>query len=399
MELDVLAPLKIEESITGRDFRNFLPYNGSQLSNSEEVRICVNHCNFAHLSDSCLYIEGSLTDIKPAALDKVKLVKNFPMFLFSEVRLEINSQVIDTIRNPGIVSTIKNYCLMSQSEKAAASEFFWGDGIIEIEKRQPNFSCCIPLKRIFGLCQDYRKVIIYSKIELVLVRARSDVDIFVEPTEDAAVKVNLSKIAWKLPIIEVSDFMKLRMSKILEEGVELNVAFRAVEYFENPNLGTSNQLNWQIKTSNGLEKPLYVIVGLQTNRRDAIDKDMTGFDHCNLRDAKLYLNTLCTPYEGLNLNFDSDQFSNAYHMFTKFRQSYLGEGESCITSAEFKKTTPLIVFDVSKTPLELKSAPVDVRLELSFEKNVTPTTSAQVILIYDKVISYSPFTGIVLRQT
>ena len=51
------------------------------------------------------------------------------------------------------------------------------------------------------------------------------------------------------------------MSKILESGRELTLGFRATEYFENPNIGTNKQLTWQIKTSAGPEKPLYVIVG------------------------------------------------------------------------------------------------------------------------------------------
>lgn len=59
--------------------------------------------------------------------------------------------------------------------------------------------------------------------------------------------------------------MKLKFSKILEEGSELDVEFRAVKVFENLNLGTGRQVNWQIKTSTGAEKLLYVIVGLQRN--------------------------------------------------------------------------------------------------------------------------------------
>ena len=68
---------------------------------------------------------------------------------------------------------------------------------------------------MFGLCQDYEKIILYSKLELVLLRARSDVDLIADSTKDLNVSVELSKVVWKLPVVEVSDIMKLRMSKIL----------------------------------------------------------------------------------------------------------------------------------------------------------------------------------------
>ena len=127
-------------------------------------------------------------------------------------------------------------------------------------------------------------------------------------------------------------------------------------------------------------------------------KDVTVFDHVNLRDAKLFLNSYQFPYEGLDLSFKTDQYSNLYRMFTNFRKSYFGEGSSYIGVTDFKKSCPLVVFDTTKMPSDLKSAPVDVRLELIFNENIPDTTSAHVVLIYDKIIMYSPFSGLVLRE-
>ena len=129
-----------------------------------------------------------------------------------------------------------------------------------------------------------------------------------------------------------------------------------------------------------------------------MDKDVTVFDNCALRDAKLFLNSIQYPYESLNVDYSSDQYSNLFRMFTKFRKSYSGEGSSYIGTSEFKKTCPLVVFDVTKMPLELKAAPVDIHLELSFNQDIVPTTSAHAVLTFDKIISYNPFTGLVLRQ-
>lgn len=396
--LNVLDPLREDESIVGYDYRNYLPYNAGQLDNSDEIRICCNNSTLAHLAESCLYLEGAVTDLAPATLNNVKLAKNFPLFLFSEARLEINGVVVDSVRAPGLVSTMKNYCLLSHTELGSASEFFWVDKVVEIAKTMNKFSCCVPLRTVFGLCQDYQKVIIYSKLELVLVRSRHDLDCFAEPTKDASAKIKLSRVSWRLPHAEVADLVKLRMSKIVESGRELEIGYRASEYFEAPNLGTDRMFNWQLKTSAGAERPLYVILGLQTNRREKMDKDVTVFDNCSLRDAKLFLNSIQYPYESLNVDYSADQYSNLFRMFTKFRKSYHGEGSSYVGTSDFKNTCPLVVFDVTKMPLDLKSAPVDIRLELSFNKDIVATTSAHAVLIFDKVISYNPYTGLVLRQ-
>ena len=172
--LNVLEPLQEDELITGYDYCNYFPYNMSQLGNSDEIRVACHNSTFAHLSEFCLYLEGSLDNWAPESLSQTKLVKNFPMFLFSEVRLELNGQVVDSVRAPGIVSTMKNYCLLSQEAKSAASEYFWADNVTDFAKAMPNFSCCVPLKTILGLCQDCRKIIVFSKLELVLVRSRND---------------------------------------------------------------------------------------------------------------------------------------------------------------------------------------------------------------------------------
>ena len=396
--LNVLSPIREDESITSYDYRNYYPYNSSQLGNSEELRIPCQNSTFAHLSESCLYIEGSITDLAPEAMTIIKLVKNFPLYLFSEARLELNGQVIDSVRSPGTVSTMKNYCLQNVEEKGEASEFFWADNFVEFSNKMTKFSCCVPLKKIFGFCLDYKKIILYSKLELVLLRSRSDLDCFAEPTANAKAKINVNKVCWKIFHLDIADIYKLKMSKILESGQEISMGLRACEFYEHPNIGSGQQLTWQIKTSSGAEKPLYIIMGLQTNRKDQMDKDVTIFDHANLRDAKLFLNRFTCPYENLELNYDEDQYSNAYRMFLNFRKKYLGSGSSCISFGDYKKMCPLIVFDTTHTPLEMKLSPIDIRLELSFHKDIPATTSANVLLIFDRIINYNPFNGLVLRQ-
>ena len=397
--LDVVEPLREDESIIGYDYRNYYPYNAKQLGKSDEIRIPCHNTAFVHPSESCLYLEGIVDFTAPAEkFDKVRLIKNFSMFLFSEVRFELNGQVVDSVRCPGIVTTVKNYGLLTEQEKIRASEYFWSADGVEISKTSPNFSCCIPLSRIFPLCQDYRKIIMFSKLELVLVRSRSDLDCFAESLAGAEAGLTLTKVAWKIPHVSLADLLKLRMTKILESGREISLGFRAVEYFENPNIAGGTQLTWQIKTSAGPERPLYVIVAFRKDRKQQMSKDASVFDHLALRETKLFLNSHQLPYENMDLDFSKDQFSVLYRMFNQFRKSFYEDGDTYVSTSHFKSQCPLVVFDATKMPPDLKSAPVDVRVECTFNTALPEKTCAHALLIYDKVVVYNPFSGLVLRK-
>jgi len=57
-----------------------------------------------------------------------------------------------------------------------------------------------------------------------------------------------------------------------------------------------------VKTSSQLEKPHYGILGFQTKRQNKPDKNASHFDHVQLRDVKMNLNSQCYPYGNLNLD-------------------------------------------------------------------------------------------------
>lgn len=55
-----------------------------------------------------------------------------------------------------------------------------------------------------------------------------------------------------------------------------------------------------IKTTNGIEKPRFMIFGMQTDKRNQILKNNGTFDHCNLTNFTLYLKSENYPYENIN---------------------------------------------------------------------------------------------------
>ncbi|KAL4153495.1 hypothetical protein QTP88_001328 [Uroleucon formosanum] len=53
-----------------------------------------------------------------------------------------------------------------------------------------------------------------------------------------------------------------------------------------PELGTTKKVVWNLKTASKLEKPRFIIIGLQKGRKNLLTKDCSIFDHCNLTNVK-----------------------------------------------------------------------------------------------------------------
>jgi len=71
-----------------------------------------------------------------------------------------------------------------------------------------------------------------------------------------------------------------------------------------------------------LEKPRYVIFGLQTDKKNIMTARKTYFDTCKLSNVKLYLNSEFYLYDALNLDFDKRRAAISYDMYLHFRMSY-----------------------------------------------------------------------------
>ena len=69
------------------------------------------------------------------------------------------------------------------------------------------------------------------------------------------------------------------------------MSFRSWELYEYPQLPVASKHVWNVKTSNQLEKPRYVILGFQTGIRNSRTANASKFTHSNITNAKLFLNS------------------------------------------------------------------------------------------------------------
>lgn len=386
--LDINSQYSTDSKITKIEYQSFIPYTNS-FNNNDEIRIPVQQTDtYPYLHDSFIYIEGKISDA-----GKMLLNNNGIAFLFEQIRLEINGVEIDRTRSLGITSTLKGYLSCTPDEynyyENAGWTFMNNSNIVDTSTG--DFSACVPLKYWLGFFEDFKKILINCRLELILTRSNTDrynlKDVTKVPEKGS---ISINKIVWKIPHITVDDGERLKLLQYVEKEKSLFIPFRSFETYEYPDLGDVKKVMWSIKTASKLEKPRYIILGLQKGRNKN-DTDSSMFDHSKLTNAKVYLNSVIYPYNNLILDFNKNSYSILYNMYASFQESYYENGKRnpILSPTNFLKYAPIVVIDTSKQNDSDTSSSVDVRLEFEAEDNLKGVT-AFCVIIHDRIIEYIP---------
>lgn len=386
--------IHFDESISKIDYLTFHPFSAT-YRNGEEIRFIINNLDILTLPhEAKLYIEFSLTgnDGEAVPADTAVLINNYPAFFFESIRFEINNRVVDSMKNVGECSTIKNLLCRTPQESNYLTACGFGsfDGYNGTQK---DYNCFLPLKNLLGFCEDYKKVLVGCRQELVLIRNRNDDDIVKLAANNSVCNVSIKKIELKMPHIQLSDSARLGLLKTVSTGRYIPLAYRSMEFYDNPSLSATNRHIWTLKSSAAVEKPRYIIFTLQTNKRSNKTAFTDRFDHCSLTDFKLYLNKEYYPYDSLNLDFGANKYVALYDLYAKFQESYYGKdrGEPYLTYEDFKNR-PLVVIDCSRQQ-EIKTGTIDIRIEFQTSANIPANTNAICCIIHDNVLEYEPLTS------
>lgn len=399
--LNIKKEILSDESITGIQYHSYNPYTTS-YNNNDEIRIAIQQQDIYVLPhDSFIYIEGIVTRDADAETNDVmpSFINNCATFLFDEIRYELNGFEIDRCKNVGITSTMKGYISFSSTNMNCLKTSGWTTDFTLQPIVVGQFSYLLPLKILLGFAEDYKTIIMNSKHELIMIRSRNDTNAVFGVNNIA--NITIQKIQWKVPHIQVSDTERLTLLKYVEKQRPIQLCFRSWEIYEYPTLPQTNKHIWSVKTTSHVNKPRYIIVSFQTNRNNVVNANASQFDHCNMRDIKIYLNSECYPYENMNLNFDRNLFSILYNMYASFQQSYYHDQQQkspLLTVDTFKNTAPLFVFDCSRQNESLKKAIVDIRIEMYFNQNIPAGTTAYCLIIHDNLITYNPYNNIVTKS-
>ncbi|RLU21144.1 hypothetical protein DMN91_005517 [Ooceraea biroi] len=348
--------------------------------------------------ESFLYIKGKFTVQNRVDGTIPRLGNNCMAFMFDEIRYELDGVEIDRNRNVGITSTLKNYATLSPDRTLILTNAGWDIGYQRVVEGDFNF--CVPLNMLLGFCEDYKRVVINARHELILIRSRNNNNC-VQVDAAAQPRIDIFKIQWRMPHVLLDEVTKLSMLRTLESGRYLSMGFRSWDLYEYPLLQSTTKHSWAVKTAPQLEKLRYVIFALQTGRKNVPNEDITVFNDCKLINVKLYLNSECYPYDDMNLDFDRGRSAILYEMYSRFRNAYYGcdYDETVLTTINFLIRGPFVVIDCSRQNESVKSATVDVRLEFDCKEKLPDNTMAYCLIIHNRVVAYSPLTNVVRRIT
>lgn len=396
--LKVKKAIMSDTSIISKQYQVYSPYSVA-FNNQDEIRITIQSQNAYLLPhESSIYIEGQIVQAaNTLAANNPNLVRNYAAFLFDSIRYELNNVEIDQAKNLGVTSLLKNYASLTPEEARSLHSAGWTDDAVAVAA---PFALNIPLKLFLGFVEDYKKVILNMKHELILTRSRNDVNCFQGAND--ILSIIISKIQWRMPHVKVDDHTQIQMLKQIESNESIPLSFRSWDLYEYPVLPITTKQIWCVKTTTNLTRPRFIILGLQTNRNNRIIENATLFDHCSVTDAKVYLNSECYPHESINTQFATGQGAILYEMYSKFQESYYHDGSKTpcspyITYRNFLQY-PLFVFDCSRQNESVKNSSVDIKIEFQTSANMRANTAAYCLVIHDNIVAYNPLTNIVIKN-
>ena len=182
--LRITDPIPSDTSIDRYEDIEYEPVAGTNLSNhGGDIRLYIETQDiFTHSSKSYLIIAGRLTKIDNNSYgdnDVISLTNNGVMHLFKNIRYELSGQEIEKIMYLGQVTTMLGLLEYPDDfSKSKGLNQLWykdtldtadldqnvgfkirHDYIIYNSRPRGSFSFKIPLKHIFGFCEDYDKVV------------------------------------------------------------------------------------------------------------------------------------------------------------------------------------------------------------------------------------------------
>ena len=401
----------VDEDIERFEFHEYESVN-KNLDTTGEIRINIEQQDLFTLpSEAYILVEGRLLKADGTSYedtDAITLVNNGIMYLFSQISYQLSNQEVETIYQPGQATTMLGYLKYPV-------EFQLGEGMNQLWNRDPSaladlvnntgfknrqnyiitqseakgtFSFCIPLNHIFGFADDYNKVLYGFKHTLTLVR-KADNDAIIKASGVTAGKVNLTKLSLFMPHVTPSVAASNTLYKVIESKVDVPFSFRSRQC-DTIAVPVSNTFSWRLSARSSSERPRYVIVGFQTAKDGDQGENPALFNHCNLKNMYVTLNSERYPAVDYDLDFPNNKYSRAFRDAAKLDNRLYGVSDIItqpnLTALNYRHICPLFVFDVSKQSERLKSTVLDVQIKATFNSNVSAGTKAFAVVLSDKLL-------------
>ena len=405
-----------DDSIDKYEYFEYCPITGTNLNNIGDIRINIESQDiFTHPSESFLLIEGRLTKSNGADYanaDNISLTNNSMMYLFRDIRYELSGHEIEKVNYVGYATTMLGLLKYTEdfSRSKGLNQSWYKDSTnapnpqnvgfwirhqhifnhVDVGANKGTFSFRIPLKHIFGFCEDYDKVVYGFKHTLSLTRTHDEDAIFRAGGVDEG-KITLSKIAWFVPHVMPADKDKMELYKIIERKKKVSVGYRMIQC-TNISVPQATSFSWRLSVKSSPEVPRFIIVGFQTERNNDQEKNNTTFNNLNIKNIYVMLNSNRYPALDYDLHFPSQKIGRAYGDVAEFRSKFFNINElisnPCISVYEYKDLYPLFLFDVSKQSERLKYSTTDIQVKVEFNGAPLVGTEGYAVIISDRLINF-----------
>ena len=421
--LRITDPILSDSSIDRYEDYEYGTIAGTNLNSfGSDIRINIqNQDVFMHPSKSFLIIEGQLVrnvDGNDYAVgDLITLTNNGIMHLFKCIEYGLSGQVIESLQHPGQATTMLGLLKYPDdfSKSKGLNQLWYKDTtanannnntgfsirrshIIVNANPRGTFSFKIPLKHIFGFCEDYDKVVYGFKHNLTLTRNNDNDAIFktsnIDGGGDAVAdgRVILSKISWFMPHVEPADKDRYELYKIIERKEKIPVGYREIQSDNVQIPQNSTKFVWRLSVKSSPEIPRFIIVGFQTDKRENQKTNPSLFDNVDVSNMSVTLNATKYPATDYNISFDRQQFSRVYGDVADFRSKFFNMDELVsspnINPSDYRTLYPLFLYDVSKQSEKLKYSTTDIQIWMTFNVGVPANTEAYAVVINDKLINF-----------
>ena len=421
--LRITDPILKDDSIDKYEDILYEPVTGANKNSAgQDIRLIIESQDiFTHPSESYLIIEGRLLRDNGNSYgnnDPVTLTNNGIMYLFKRIRYDLSGQEIENVINPGQATTMLGLLKYPDdfSKSKGLNQLWYKDTTVDAAEantgwelrrkyiiqspsndKKGTFSFKIPLKHIFGFCNDYDKVVYGVKHTLTLTR-NSDDDAIFRAANDAAGnpvangKVEIKQISWFMPHVTPADKDKMELYKIIERKEKIPVGYRMIQC-DSATVPNSTHFSWRLSVKSSPEVPRFIIVGFQdANKSGSQLTNPAVFDHKRVNNIYVMLNSVRYPTADYNITFLDQEFSRIYGDVANFRSKFFNMDELIsnpnINPADYRSLYPLFLFDVSKQSEKLKYSTTDIQIKVIF--NVAPVAGTQIyaVIISDRLINF-----------
>ena len=342
--LRITDPILSDDSIDKYEYIEYNPVVGANLNSGGDIRINIKTQDIFTLpSESFLLIEGQLIkddDTAYSDADVITLINNGMMYLFKNIKYQLSGQDIETVMYPGQATMMLRLLKYPDdiSKLQGLNQLWYKDTTVNadlvnntgfkirqdyiIQKPNPKgtFSFRVPLKHIFGFCEDYNKILYGMKQTLTLTR-NNDNDAIFRVNAAANGKVRLDKLMWFMPHVMPADKDKIELYKIIEKKEKLPVGYRMLQC-DSASVPQTAAFTWRLAVKSSPEVPRFIIVGFQTNKLDNQRQNPATFNNVGVKNIYVMLNSARDPEVDYQISFPRQQFSRVYSDAALFRSKF-----------------------------------------------------------------------------